>query len=73
MPDKSTADSACKSKDGRVELDIVMDGNSSVLAALGFVPVGHPARNRVRGTVAIDKLPALAALKEVRFMSLTRR
>jgi hypothetical protein len=52
---------------------VILDGDSSVLDAMGFVPMVHPARNRVRGTVEIDKLPDVAALKQVRFMSLADR
>jgi hypothetical protein len=53
-----------------IKVDIILNGEWSSLAALGFAPEGQALRNRLRGTIAIEKLPALAALKEVRFMSL---
>jgi hypothetical protein len=70
LTEKSTTDSACKVKNGLVKVDLILSGEWSSLAALGLAPEGHAIRNRLRGTIAIEKLPALAALKEVRFMSL---
>jgi hypothetical protein len=70
LTEKNATDSSCKVKKGLIKVDIILNGEWSSLAALGFAPEGQALRNRLRGTIAIEKLPALAALKEVRFMSL---
>jgi Ca-activated chloride channel family protein len=68
--DKGATDSTCQTKNGVVKVDVILEGEWSSLAALGFAPEGQAARKRLRGTIAIEKLPSLAALKVVRFMSL---
>ena len=60
LSDKSSAASACKLADGKLKLNIIFDGNLSVLTALGFVAQGTPVRNQIHGSVALDKLVALA-------------
>jgi hypothetical protein len=68
--DKGATDSTCQTKNGVVKVEVILEGEWSSLAALGFAPEGQAARKRLRGTIAIEKLPSLAALKVVRFMSL---
>jgi len=60
----------CEVMSGPIAIDVVLNATDlTQLKALGFTADAPPARNRVRGRIPIDKLPALAALKEVQFIA----
>ena len=61
----------CRVMSGPVEVELVLASGADVqsLKAAGFEVKGQNLRNRVRGKIDIDKLPALAALKQVRFIA----
>jgi hypothetical protein len=72
LADKPAAEKTCNMISDAVHVELILDGDSAPVIGLGFKPEGALSRGKLRGTIAIDKLPQLAALKQVRFVALSR-
>lgn len=75
--EKRIPGSSCKPADGILKIEVLFSGEQkltlSQLIAVGFEPdTTQPGRNRLHGKIAIDKLPALAALKQIQLIALRK-
>jgi hypothetical protein len=70
--DKTAAAATCKLGNGKIGVEIVFSGTDTAqMVAVGFEPEGtQVAHGRLRGRIAVEKLPELAGLAQVRLIAL---